>query len=106
MGIDFSDEMMKMMENRLMESDFYANRNNEVNIDQFHDYKTNGETFDLNMAVAGMGKFSKAVFGFRASGTRLPFKDNTFTAYVSPLVLQLIDDPKKMIQEAYRVLMP
>ena len=56
--------------------------------------------------VTEKGEFRKAVFGFRASGSDLPYPDQWFDAYVSNLCLMLIDDPNKQITEAYRVLKP
>ena len=52
------------------------------------------------------GNYRKLVYGCRASGSALPFPSNWFTAYVSNLVLQLIDSPEDQIREAYRVLKP
>lgn len=36
----------------------------------------------------------------------MPFPDGWFTSYIANLVLQLIDDPRQMIREAYRVMKP
>ena len=60
----------------------------------------------MNTLVSSKGNFKKAVFGFRASGSALPYPDKWFNAYVSNLCLMLIDDPCKQINEAYRVLKP
>ena len=35
-----------------------------------------------------------------------PFPDQWFTSYVANLVLHLVEDPRAMISEAYRVLRP
>jgi len=59
---------------------------------------------DIDAKVAEKGEFKKLALGYRASGSDLPFKDGVFDSYVSPLVLMLIDDPKKQITEAFRVL--
>ena len=42
----------------------------------------------------------------RANGMDLPFADESFESYFSNLVVHLVPNPQKMIQEAYRVLKP
>ena len=42
----------------------------------------------------------------RANGMDLPFVDESFESYFSSIVVHIVPNPQKMIQEAYRVLKP
>ena len=85
-----------MMKMRYEDSDYAQVPKNVYNIDDQTDYVSNGETIDIDAEVAKSGNdYRKMVLGYNASGTALPFSDGVFDAYVSPLVLQLIYDPKK-----------
>ena len=50
--------------------------------------------------------FRKLVIGCQANNECLPFKDETFGAYISNLSLMLVVNPQNQIKEAFRVLKP
>ena len=103
---DFSVKFIEMLQERFAASEYALVPGNVFEIDCQTDYTSNGQKVDLDALVESKGQFKKAVFGHRASGTNLPYPDAWFDCYVSNLCLMLIDDPNKMILEAYRVLKP
>ena len=103
---DFSVKFIEMLQERFQASEYAQVPGNVFEIDCETDYTGNEETIDLDALVESKGQFKKAVFGHRASGTALPYPDAWFDCYVSNLCLMLVDDPNKMLLEAYRVLKP
>ena len=63
-------------------------------------------TYDIDQIIKDQGEFRKFVFGCQANNEFLPFADASFGAYIANLSLMLVDDHKKMLKEAYRVLEP
>ena len=54
--------------------------------------------------IGEQGEFRKFVYGCRANNELLPFDDGVFDAYVANLSLQLVNNPKNMLSETFRVL--
>ena len=46
----------------------------------------------------------RIVLGYKAYNESLPFKDATFDCYISGYSLNLVNDSKAQLREAYRVL--
>ena len=59
---------------------------------------------DLDTIIKDQGDFRKFVYGCRANNELLPFADGSFDSYIANLSLQIVDNPKNMIRECYRVL--
>lgn len=74
-------------------SDFGEVKGNVVTIDTETDFTGGDLVADVDSVITSAGDFKKLVYGCQASGSKLPFKDAYFDAYVSNMVLQLIDDP-------------
>ena len=102
---DFSLEMMTRTKERFDDSDFIYGKGNKVSFDETnYTAQSPPPQIDIEEKIKEQGDYSKLVLGYRVSGTELPFKDESFDGYASNLVLMLIENPKKQIQEAFRVL--
>ena len=60
----------------------------------------------LDEVIAKKGDFKKLIYACRANSELLPFKDESFTAYLASLSLMIVDNPRKQLEETYRVLKP
>ena len=69
------------------ESDFGEVKGNVVLIDSETDFTSGDLIADVDSVIAEAGNFKKLVYGLRASGSKLPFRDAYFDAYVSNMVL-------------------
>merc|ERR1719495_511698 len=62
---------------------------------------------DLAQQMVELAKKRLPEFNFAVGNAeKLTFKDGEFDAYLSSLCLQIVENPAKMMQEAYRVLKP
>ena len=101
---DFSGNMMNKLRNN------YADKNNDYPLIEGNKSlfdMTNGnfdKKYDIDQIISEQGTFRKFVFGCQANNEFLPFSDGAFDAYIANVSLQLVDDHKKMLQEAFRVI--
>lgn len=98
---DFSKNMVDLMFERFDNSDF-----GKIPVNQFiKDTCNYVDQCEKQIDLSGLqNKDHRVVLGCQASGSRLPFADSVFDCYVANMVLQLIDDPNKMLSECFRVL--
>ena len=61
---------------------------------------------DLNQVIQAQQPFRKLVYTCQANNEMLPFGDESFGGYVANLSLQLVDNYKNQLKEAFRVLKP
>lgn len=81
---DFSAGMIKLLKKRYEESDCARE---SYQVDTESDYTQPGSKVNLKGIIASKGDFKKFVYSCQASGTHLPFENNSFTGYVASLVL-------------------
>jgi ubiquinone/menaquinone biosynthesis C-methylase UbiE len=92
---DFSPEMVKRFE-KLFSASPLAN-NDKVKFSMIE------ENESIEVAQPTEGDDTRHVYATVANNESLPFSDSAFDCYIANLSLMLVNDHKKMLEEAFRV---
>ena len=98
---DYSASVMKKFKLDLETSDYSQVPGNEYVVNE-----RLVKSAYLDEVIAKQGDFKKLIYACRANNELLPFKDESFTAYLASLSLMIVDNPRKQLEETYRVLKP
>jgi len=111
---DSDPEMITRLVKNYEESDYIKIKRNKVVVEEEIDYTQverdeNDDlklkyTCDIGSIVQSHGKFDKFVYACLANNERMPFPNDYFNSYIANLSLNLVANPKRMINEAWRVL--
>ena len=111
MSCDFSENMVNLISQQYEEGDYKHIPGNKYKIDATTDYTQLTEDGQgvvhkcpLDDIIKEQGDFKRFVFGCRANNERLPFPSDYFESYIANLSLFIVDNPKNMIFESFRVL--